>query len=553
MSDEAASLRRNSSLVAAGIGLSRLSGLLRDAVLAFFLGANVGADAFSAALKIPNLLQNLLGEGVLSASFIPTYARLLHEGREAEAGRVAGAVLGLLTVATGALVLLGVIAARPLTALITPGFVGERFELTVTLVRIMFPGIGVLVISAWCLGVLNSHQRFFLSYVAPVLWNLGILSALLGLGATRVLEPAVAAGVGVVLGGVLQTAVQVPTVRRVLDGSLRVRLETSSAHVRKVLAAFWPIVLGRGVVQVAALLDLVVASLLAVGAVAVLRYAQTLYLLPIALFGMSVAVAELPALSRLGAEQRDTVAARLDTGLARSAFFVVGTSVGFLLLGGPLVGLLFGRGAFDAATVTQVAAVLAVYSLALVPATASRLLQSALYASDDARTPAVVAVLRVVVALMIAVPLMLSLDQLVLDAAEPAGFRLADGGSVPTLSPVDAELREAAGNQQRLGALGLATGAVAGAWLEFWLLRRTLRVRGLRVRLGGGTLPRLLGAATAALIAIIGVRAVLGEPGALATLLLPALAGGTAYVLICWLLGVPEAEQLLRRVRPARR
>src|SRR5680860_111828 len=125
-------MRRHSSLIAGGIFLSRLSGLARDAVLAFFLGANVGADAFRAALKIPNLLQNLLGEGVLSASFIPTYSRLLADDREEEAGRVAGAVLGLLLVLTGVLVLLGTLLAHPLTRLLAPGFVGDRLELTVT-------------------------------------------------------------------------------------------------------------------------------------------------------------------------------------------------------------------------------------------------------------------------------------------------------------------------------------------------------------------------------------------------------------------------------------
>lgn len=553
MSDDGAQLRRNSTLVATGIGLSRLSGLARDAVLAFFLGANVGADAFSAALKIPNLLQNLLGEGVLSASFIPSYARLLEEGRDQEAGRLAGAVLGLLLATTGVLVVLGVVAARPLTMLLTPGFTGERLELTVTLVRIMFPGIGVLVLSAWCLGLLNSHHRFFLSYVAPVAWNAGILAALVGLGATAVVDPAIAAGIGVVVGGLAQTAIQIPAVRQVLDGTLRVSLDTTSQHVRRVLSAFGPIVAGRGVVQIAALLDLVVASLLAVGAVAVLRYAQTLYLLPIALFGMSVAVAELPALSRLGGQAREDVARRLDTGLARSAFFVVGTTVGYLLLGGAVVDLLYGRGEFDALTVMQVALVLGAYSLALVPATASRLLQSALYAADDARTPAVVAVLRVTVALAIGVPLMFGLDQFVVDLADPAGFRVADPGGLSALGLPDADLRGAATNQHRLGAVGLAVGAIAGSWLEFGLLRRALRRRGVSVRLGGGTLSRLLVAGVLAWLTMRGALAVVGDAGPLAALALAGASGGAVYLGVAWWLRVADAEVLLRRVvRPRR-
>jgi putative peptidoglycan lipid II flippase len=542
--DANSEMRRDSSLVAAGIGVSRLSGLARDAALAFFLGANVGADAFRAALRIPNFLQNLLGEGVLSASFIPTYSRLLEDGREQEAGRVAGAVLGLLSLLTGLSVLLGVVFARPLTMLITPGFTGERLELTVTLVRIMFPGIGLLVISAWCLGVLNSHRRFFLSYVAPVLWNVGIMAALFGLGATALVEPAAAAAWGVVLGGALQVLIQLPTVRQVLAGTLRPSLDTRSPGVRRVLRAFGPIVLGRGVVQIAALLDLVVASLLAVGAVAVLGYAQTLYLLPIALFGMSVAAAELPTLSRMGPDARAELEHRLDDGLARSAFFVVGTSVGFLLLGGPIVGLLFGRGEFDAATTMQVGTVLAAYSLALVPATASRLLQSLLFATDDARTPAVVAVIRVGVALAIGIPLMFSFDQLVVDLSEPAGFRLVEGGALLSLSPVDAALREASTNQLRLGALGLAIGSVVGSWLEYGLLRRAVRRLGLAPRLGGGTIGRLLVAGLIAGVVIVVAGQDRFALGTIGQVLVPGVIAGLAYVAVCWLTRVPEARAL---------
>jgi putative peptidoglycan lipid II flippase len=544
--DPTSDMRRHSSLVAAGIGLSRMSGLVRDAALAYFLGANLGADAFRAALRIPNFLQNLLGEGVLSASFIPTYSRLLEQEREEEAGRIAGAVLGLLIVLTGALVLLGMAFARPLTVLLTPGFVGDRLELTVTLVRIMFPGVGLLVISAWCLGVLNSHRHFFLSYLAPVMWNAGILAVLIALGASAVLDPAVAAGWGVVLGGGLQVAVQIPTVRRVLRGTLKLSLDTRSRGVRQVLRAFWPIVLGRGVVQIAALLDLVVASLLATGAVAVLAYAQSLYLLPVALFGMSVAAAELPTLSRLGPGARADLEHRLDDGLARSAFFVVGATVGFLLLGGPLVGLLYGRGEFDVATTAQVGAVLAVFSLAMLPATGSRLLQSLLYAVDDARTPAVIAVVRVTVGLAIGIPLMLNLDRLVIDLAEPAGFRLAEGASFWTLAPVDPQLREAASNQLRLGAVGLAAGEVVGAWLEYVLLRRAVAKRGLQARLGGGTLPRLLLAALAAMIVVPGARLLVDS--ALGQLIVAGTLAGAVYLGTAWLARIPEARTLVGTV-----
>ena len=169
------------ALVASGILLSRLLGVVRESLKARYLGASSGvaADAFNAAFRIPNLLQNLFGEGALSASFIPVYANLLARGEREEAGKVAGAVIGLLAIVTSVIVLLGVIFTPALLWMIAPGFSGEKRELTILLVRILFPGAGLFVMSAWCLGVLNSHRRFFLSYAAPVVWNLVMIGALL--------------------------------------------------------------------------------------------------------------------------------------------------------------------------------------------------------------------------------------------------------------------------------------------------------------------------------------------------------------------------------------
>ncbi|MYG81383.1 MAG: murein biosynthesis integral membrane protein MurJ, partial [Gemmatimonadetes bacterium] len=171
------------SRVAAGILLSRILGLLRDRAFAHYFGASALADVWKAALRIPNFLQNLLGEGSLSGSFIPVYARLLEEGREEEAGRVAGAVLGLLTRAAGVLAAAGVWVAPLLADVIVPGYSEDgRREALIPLLRILFPMTGVLVISAWALGILNSHRRFFVSYVAPAVWNLAMIVALIVAG-----------------------------------------------------------------------------------------------------------------------------------------------------------------------------------------------------------------------------------------------------------------------------------------------------------------------------------------------------------------------------------
>ncbi len=332
--------------VASGILWSRLSGLLRESLLRSVLGLGPAADAFGAALRIPNVLQNLLGEGSLSASFIPVYSRLLGEGRDEEAGRVAGAVAGLMAVLSGGLALFGIVFARPLTSLLAPGFDGPRHELTIDLIRVTTAGVGFLVLSAWCLGVLNSHRRFFLPYVAPVLWNgaqvLVLLAALFAdweaEGAARALAW------GLVAGGLFQFGIQALAVRTLLP-ELRPSLDRKDPGVVEVRRRFVPAVLGRGVVQLSGYVDLVLASLLATGAVAALLSAQALYLLPLSLFALSVAAAELPEMSRTG--DTAALAGRASAALRRTAFFTVFSAVAYVAVGEPIVDALFGWGAFD--------------------------------------------------------------------------------------------------------------------------------------------------------------------------------------------------------------
>src|ERR1700689_4522604 len=230
------STQRHAFLVAAGIFLSRVAGLVRERVFPHYFGNSDAADAFKAAFRIPNFLQNLFGEGVLSASFIPVYAGLLAREDEKEARRTAGAVAGLLMLSTSLLVLFGVLATPYLIDAIAPGFSGEKRELTIRLVRILFPGAGMLVFSAWCLGILNSHRRFFLSYTAPVLWNVAMIVTLWVWGGRYGQYPlAVILAWGSVVGSALQVGVQLPIVLRLLRGlkiHLGYHLENVSTVVR---------------------------------------------------------------------------------------------------------------------------------------------------------------------------------------------------------------------------------------------------------------------------------------------------------------------------------
>src|SRR6266699_451956 len=227
--------------VAAGILLSRIIGLARLRVFSHYFGLRSdAADAFNAAFRIPNFLQNLFGEGVLSASFIPVYARLLAEGDEEEAGRVAGAVGALLALVVSVLCLVGVLVTPWLIDAIAPGFHGAKRDLTISLVRILFPGAGLLVLSAWCLGILNSHRRFFLSYSVPVLWNAAMIAALAWFG-PRAGQDRLARAVAwaSVLGSAAQFLAQLPVVLRLVP-DLRVRLATQLDGVRVAIRNFGP-------------------------------------------------------------------------------------------------------------------------------------------------------------------------------------------------------------------------------------------------------------------------------------------------------------------------
>lgn len=545
-------LRRGSTTVALGILASRLTGLVREIATASFLGVGVGAEAFKAALRIPNLLQNLLGEGVLSASFVPVYSQLVAEGRQRDAGRLAGAVAGLLTLATTIIVVVTVAFAPAITRVLAWGFApgSDRYELTVTLVRIITPGVGLLVLSAWCLGILNSHRRFFLSYVAPVLWNAAIITALVATAIVTTTETSLARAmsIGALVGSAAQLLVQLPTVRR-LTPYLRPSLSFAAPGVTTVARRFGQVLAGRGSVQLGSYVDLLAASLLAAGAVAALTYAQGLFLLPVALFGMSVAAAELPALSTIDHRDRERVVARLDAGLGRVAFFIAPTMVAFVVAGDHVVRLILQWGRFSTAAAAQVGTILAAYGLGLLASTWSRLLQSALYGSGDARTPAIYAALRVVVSLSLGITLMLPLDAVTVTAT---GFEVVDeiGWSI-----ADEAARAAGDSLLRLGAAGIALGAAIGAWCELGLLRTRVGVLYGRTRLGGQHGRAIAtGASVAAATGLVLRWLVAATELAPRLQALTVLVGiGASYLVVTWVARVPQADELLGRVGLGRR
>lgn len=476
------------ALVAAGILLTRLTGLVRQKIFAHYLGNSDAAGVFSAAYRIPNFLQNLFGEGVLSASFIPVYARLLAENDEKTAGRVAGIIASLLAVVVAILVAIGVILTPWLLVVIAPGFHGAVRELTITVVRILFPGIGLLVMSSWCLGILNSHHKFFLSYVAPVLMNVVMIATLVFFG-RRVDDNhlAIMAAWGTVVGAFAQFGIQVPFVFRYAK-HLKFAINTMLEPVREVIRNFMPVVFGRGVVQLSAYLDNLLATLLGTAAASALSYAQMISLLPISLFGMAVAAAELPQMSSAIGTEEEIYAGlkkRMERGLRQIAFFVVPSVVALIAIGNAIVAALYQGGRFGADDTRYVWYILIGSTVGLLAVTLGRLYSSAFYALRDTKTPMRYAMLRVVLTGVLGYLFALPLRPLLIGALEFAHvpLPLIHGSTVP------------------LGAIALtATAGVAG-WLEFALLRRALARRVGAVHIPRAFLAKLWASAIAAGVA----------------------------------------------------
>ena len=507
--------------VAVGILLSRVVGLVRDRVFAHYFGNSDAADAFRAAFRIPNFLQNLFGEGVLSASFIPVYARLNAEDRHEEASEVAEAIFGLLFLTTSVLVAIGVIATPWLIDVIAPGFSGEKRLLTIRLVRILFPGAGLLVFSAWCLGVLNSHRKFLLSYTAPVIWNLAIIATFLWKGGHQTeSDLAVTVALGSVVGSALQFLVQLPAVLRFL-WPLRLDLKTSAEHVRTVVNNFFPVFVSRGVVQISGYIDSLLASFLPTGAVSALAYAQTLYLLPVSLFGMSVSAAELPAMSSaLGSAEQiaATLRRRLSQGLEQIAFFVVPSATAFVVLGNVVVATIYRSGQFKARDVTYVWAVLAGSAVGLLASTSGRLYSSAFYALRNTRTPLKFAVIRVLLTL---------------------GLGYLCALPLPPLLGID----------RRWGVAGLTLSAGIAGWIEFVLLRHALHKQ------IGLVSYSILRVSKLWLSAIVSAAAAYGIKGML-PIHAPVLVGvcvltpyGLIYLFLAQLLGISTITQAFQALR----
>jgi putative peptidoglycan lipid II flippase len=526
------------ALVAAGILLSRVAGLIRTSVFAHYLGASGAADAFNVALKVPNFLQNLLGEGVLSASFIPVYSRLISRGEHKVADRVAGVFVSFLALIVLCIVIAGVFFAPLILSVTAAGLEPPVMELAVRFTRIIFPGVGLLVLYAWALGILNAHRQFFIAYVAPVLWSAAMIATLVIFGMRLSGAPlATALAWGTLIGCGLQFGIEVPFVLKHAK-HLSFGFDLSLEPVRTIFRNIVPVVGGRGVVQISGYVDTFIASFLPTGAVTSLFYAQTVYMLPISVFGMSVAAAELPQMSSEQGTAEEIHAAlrrRLDRAVRQVAFFVIPTTVAFIAFGRVLIAALFERGKFGGSTTLVVWYALAGASFGLLVATMGRLYSSAFYALHDTRTPFRIALARVfggaALALLFAFPLRPMFGQII----------RALGLPLPS-------------NTMALGIVGITLASALATWIEFLLLRR-----GIRRRIGPGDSKRafmiklwlsaLAGGVVAVLVHLSFARPIAARLPLtnIVEAILVSLAFGIVYFGVAFVLGVPEVRATLGR------
>ncbi len=400
-------LLRSTVSVAVPTILSRILGYVRDYFQAVFLGTSRGADAFTIAYIIPNLLRRLTGEGALTAAFVPVFTQAKKEKSKEELWRFANYFFFDLTVLLASLTILGIIFSPLLVKLIGFGFkdIQGKWQLTVVLTRMMFPYIFFISLAALAMGILNSFHRFFVPAFTPVLLNICIIG-LAAIFAGRAEEPAYVFAAGVLLGGFCQLAFQLPFLWKL---GMRFKFGLSFTHpgVRRIAKLTLPGVLGVGIYQVNFALSRALASALEEGSVASLYYASRIQELTLGIFSIALSIALLPAFSEQAAGQDIAGMKKTITFSLRLIFLVTWpAAAGLLVLNRPIIQVLFQHGLFDARSTGLTAACLLYFSLSLPFISGVKILAPAFFSLEDTRTPVAIAFFVMLVYLLSSVFLM---------------------------------------------------------------------------------------------------------------------------------------------------
>ena len=463
-------LARSAGLISIATLTSRILGVARETVLAYYFGASasIQMDAYNVAFRIPNLLRDLFAEGAMTAAFVPTFTRTVTERGLQHAWRLGSLVINALIVITGVLVVLGLIFAPQLTAAISASEFARipgKLELTTTLTRVMLPFLTTVAVAVAMMGMLNSLHRFFIPSVSPAMFNVATIAsavALVPLMPSFGLPPIMAIAIGTLLGGLGQIAVQWPALRR--EGfRYQPVLDFRDPELRQVLRMMVPGTLGVAAVNINVLVNTLLATQQEQGAVSWLGYAFRLMYLPIGLFGVSIATAALPDVSRhAAAADLASIRKTVSSALRMMLMLNVPAMVGLMVLAEPIVALLYQRGEFTPADTTATAAALIFYAPGLLGYSMVKIASPTFYALRDSRTPVIVSVSSVFANLALNIWLV-----------QVIGFRGL--------------------------ALGTAISALLNALILIWLLRR--RIEGLDGRQLIGTVLKI--AAASAVMAVV--------------------------------------------------
>jgi putative peptidoglycan lipid II flippase len=392
---------------------SRILGVARDQVLAYYFGAGNANDAFRVASRIPNLVRDLFAEGAMSAAFVPTFTRQLTlQGRD-QSWRLASSVINALLIVTGTIVVLGIIFAEPLVRFFAPGFadVPGKLELTVYLTRIIFPFLTLVAMAAVLMGMLNSLGHFFVPALSPAMFNVAMIVmslALIPLAPRLGVAPITIVAIATLVGGVGQLAIQWPPLRK--EGfRYQPVLDVKDEGLHRVLVLMGPGTIGMAATQINVVVNTWLASDIS-GAVSWLDFAFRIMYLPIGLFGVSIAAAATPAISRLIAESDFAgVRSTLANAFGLTLFLNVPATVGLMVLARPIVAMIFEHGKFSASDTVNTAAALQFYAIGLVGYSIVRIVSPTFYALGRSRIPVIVSACAVVINIVLNITLVRTL------------------------------------------------------------------------------------------------------------------------------------------------
>ncbi|MDP2905826.1 MAG: murein biosynthesis integral membrane protein MurJ [Candidatus Omnitrophota bacterium] len=400
------SVARSAGIISVATLCSRILGFARDIVIARLFGTYVYAQAFVVAFRIPNLFRDFVGEGASNAALVPVFSEYHLKHTKEEFWELANVVLNILLVVLSTITILGIIFSPVLVRLMAPGFISspEKLEITIRLNRIIFPFVLLACLCAYSMGILNSLKHFAVPAFAPCLLNIAIIvcAGLFGEGITGLAS-------GVLIGGVLQLAIQIPVLYK---KGFRLHLFQRFRHpaAQTIFRLMIPRAASSCIYQLNNFVDTIFGSLswiVGEGGVAVLYFSYRLILFPLGIFSTALSQAILPAFSEHALDSNhDRLKHGLSWGLRATFFAILPASAGFIVLARPIIATLFGGGKFDAASVQSTAGALLFYSVGLFAYAGTKILQSCFFALKDTRTPAKAAALSLVLNVIFIVVLM---------------------------------------------------------------------------------------------------------------------------------------------------